>query len=181
MSQPKKIVVIGPESTGKSTLSAALAKALNTVWVPEYARSYLDGLDRPYTEPDLLHIAQGQLASEDDSLAKAHNFLICDTDLYVIKVWSEHSYHRCHNWILKQIAVRPYDGHILTDIDMPWQPDPYREHPHLRHYFYHQYRDIVANSGIPWINVAGDKQTRVSAALSFIENLLTTHRSPLTK
>ena len=171
MSVIKKIVVIGPESTGKSTLSADLAKALQTVWVPEYARQYLDGLGRDYEEEDMLPIARGHVALEEKKLQEADSFLICDTDLYVMKVWSEHSYNRCRNWILEQIATRQYDAYILTGIDMPWQAGPYREHSHLRHYFYHQYKDIVMHSGVPWIAVEGNEKERLNAALSFIHNL----------
>lgn len=170
----KRIVVIGPESTGKSTLSAALAEALHTRWVPEYARAYLEGLARPYVENDLLHIAQGQLAHEDAAVMQSNRFLICDTDLYVVKVWSEASFGRCDRSILEQIAVRPYDHYLLTYIDTPWQHDPLREHPHPeeRYYFYQQYRDIVMNSGIPWTDIRGDENTRLATALRSLEQLL---------
>ena len=127
----KKIVVIGPESTGKSTLSEALATALHTVWVPEYAREYLEHLNRPYSETDLQAIARGQLLKEGEVAPLVNKVLICDTDLYVIKVWSEHKYGRCHASILEEIARRKYDLYLLTGIDMPWSPDPLREHAGL--------------------------------------------------
>src|SRR6186997_101950 len=101
MPQPRKIVVIGPECAGKSTLSAALAGALNTVWNPEYARTYLDAIARPYTEDDLLLIARGQVTGEDTRFSAAKNYLICDTDLYVLKVWAEAKYGRCNRKILE--------------------------------------------------------------------------------
>jgi NadR type nicotinamide-nucleotide adenylyltransferase len=168
----KKIVVIGPESTGKSTLSENLAKALATVWVPEHARTYIDLLNRPYDENDLLEIAKGQLDSEDDLLKQAGKYLICDTDLNVIKVWSEHKYGRCDSWILEQIAARKYDAYLLTDIDFEWADDPQREHsdPSMRQYFYDQYKDIVISSGLPWINIKGTHQERMDTALSFLAN-----------
>lgn len=166
----KKIVVIGPESTGKSTLSAALAKALNTVWVPEYARQYLEELGRPYEEADLLEIAKGQLAQEDKLAQQAHKYLICDTDLYVLKVWSEAKYGYCHKEILQSIAERKYDMYLLTYIDVLWQDDPLREHPaaHEREYFYKQYRDIVQQSGVPWADIRGNEQERLKTALDAI-------------
>src|SRR5690606_31123528 len=86
----KKVVILGPESTGKSTLSQQLATHYHTEWVPEYARQYLEELGRPYEQHDLLTIAAGQLGLEDEMAQKAQGLLICDTDLYVIKVWSEH-------------------------------------------------------------------------------------------
>ncbi len=166
----KKIVVIGPESTGKSTLSYDLANALQTVWVPEYARTYLENMNRPYTENDLLQIAEGQLQAEDQLLDKADKFLVCDTDLYVLKVWSENSYGRCHPWILEQIAARQYDMYLLTDIDIAWEDDPLREHPQpeMRAYFYNIYKEIVVNSGLPFAFISGTPQQRVQQALNAI-------------
>jgi NadR type nicotinamide-nucleotide adenylyltransferase len=173
MPHPQKIVVIGPESTGKSTLSFSLAHALDTVWVKEYARAYLERLNGPYTSEDLLQIAKGQLESEDTLLPSARKFLICDTDLYVLKVWSEARFGRCHRSILEAIAERPYDLYLLTYIDIPWSPDPQREHPGARDraYFYHQYRDIVQQSGVPWADIRGTESERLRAALSAIESL----------
>lgn len=166
----KKIVVIGPESTGKSTLSCQIAAALNTVSVPEYARSYLNNLDGPYTEEDLLTIAQEQLAEEDMLAEKADKLLVCDTDLYVIKVWSEHKYRRCHRAILEQIAQRSYDLYLLTGVDMPWEDDPLREYPDpgMRDYFFHVYKDIVVHSNVPWALIEGTQPERLQQALTAI-------------
>ena len=162
--------MIGPESTGKSTLSAALAAALRTVWVREYAVEYLEGLGRAYEEADLLAIAKGQLATEDALIAQANKYLICDTDLNVLKVWSEHKYRRCDKWILEQIAARRYDLYLLTAPDIPWAYHPQREHPdaEMRKYFYNVYKDIVAESGVPWIAVSGSEEERLAAALRLI-------------
>lgn len=172
MDSIKKIVVIGSESTGKSTLSADLANALDTVWVDEYAREYLLQLGRDYEEHDLLTIAKGQLALEDEKLKQANEYLICDTDLNVIKVWSEASYGRCDEWVLQQIKERKYDAYILTDIDMPWVDDPLREHPHPheREYFFNLYKAIVEQSGVPFVIVKGNAKERLQKALSFIIN-----------
>jgi NadR type nicotinamide-nucleotide adenylyltransferase len=170
----KKVVVIGPESTGKSTLSAQLAHELNTLWVPEYAREYLEHLGRDYNEEDLLQIAKGQIQNEDSLAAKANNLLICDTDLHVVKVWSESKYGRCHKWILEEIARRKYDLYLLTYIDVQWVDDPLREHPEedQRHYFYNVYRDIVQQSGLPWADIRGNKEERLAIALEAISKHL---------
>jgi NadR type nicotinamide-nucleotide adenylyltransferase len=168
-----KVVVIGPESTGKSTLSEAIATQLHTVWVPEYARTYLQQLNRPYVATDLLQIAQGQIAEEEKMTSLAQQVLVCDTDLHVIKVWSEHKYGMCNGWILEQIAQRTYDLYLLTYIDIPWQDDPMREHPDeaMRLYFYHQYKDIVQQSGVPWVDIRGNETERLSIAMNSIEQL----------
>lgn len=174
MTEIKKIVVIGPESTGKSTLSAALANELNTVWVPEYAREYLENLDRPYNEEDLLSIAKGQLSKEDELVEQADKLLVCDTDLHVIKVWSEAAYGRCHPWVMEQIADRNYDMYLLANIDIEWEDDPLREHPapEEREYFYNIYKDIVQNSGLPWVDVRGTHEERLQIALTGIKQHL---------
>lgn len=169
----KKIVVIGPESTGKSTLSEALAKALNTVWVPEFARHYLEQLNRPYNENDLLEIAKGQKRSEEEMMVKANRFLICDTNLYVLKVWSEHKYGRCDKLVLETIASQQYDFYLVTYIDTNWEFDPLREHPQkeMRLYFYKQFEDLVINSNIPFLVVKGDENNRLQSALSVVNQL----------
>lgn len=166
-------MVIGPESTGKSTLSKALATELQTVWVPEYARTYLEALPRKYEENDLLLMAQGQIQQEEILAKQADRFLICDTDLHVLKVWSEHKYHRCHSWILEQIAQRKYDMYLLTYIDIEWSYDPQREHPDtaMRQYFYNIYRDIVQNSGLPWVDIRGGEQERLQLAKESIRSI----------
>lgn len=170
----KRIVVIGPESTGKSTLSEQLAAHFNTEWVREYARGYLENLNRPYEQHDLLQIAEGQLRQEDEAAARAGNILICDTDLQVIKVWSEAKYGDCDPRILEMIAQRQYDLYLLTYIDIAWTDDPLREHPlpSERAYFYNIYRDIVVNAGIPWADIRGDYEQRLKTAVEAVKQTL---------
>ncbi|HUQ65186.1 MAG TPA: ATP-binding protein, partial [Flavitalea sp.] len=126
----KKIVIIGPESTGKSTLCAQLAEHYKTCWCPEFAREYLKEKNGAYDYADLLNIAHGQLKLEDDMLASAQNgYYFLDTDLYVMKVWCEVAFENCYTWILKQIALRKYDFYFLCDVDLPWVKDELREYP----------------------------------------------------
>lgn len=170
----KKVVVIGPESTGKSTLSEKLAAHFNTVWTPEYAREYINQLQRPYEESDLLQIAAGQVALEQQMAGLANEVLICDTDLYVIKVWSEHKYGHCDPRILQQIARQHCDLYLLTYIDLPWEEDPQREYPdpEMRHYFYNIYREIVINSGVEWKDIRGSYEEREALAIAAVQQLL---------
>ena len=170
----KRIVIIGPESTGKSTLTSGLARYFDTVFAEEYARGYLELLSRPYNESDLLLIAERQVALEDERASKARNgLLFCDTDLQVMKVWMEDKYGRCATWVLEQIACRKYDLYLLTDIDMAWQDDPLREHPEpeMRAYFFHIYNDIVQHSGIPFVRVSGNEEDRLQTAITAIKQL----------
>ena len=168
----KKVVVIGPECTGKSDLSEYLANEFNTVWVNEYAREYLDHLSRPYGPEDLLRIAQGQLALEDAHAAAANDVLICDTDLYVIKVWSIFKYGSCDPEILKTIATRKYDLYLLTYIDIPWVADPLREHPDQREQLYDIYLNEMKHQPVPFVEIKGSREARRNLAKDSIRQLL---------
>lgn len=168
----KKIVLVGPECTGKSTMASLLAKYYNTVWVPEYARQYIDRLDRPYEEKDLPIIAKGQINLEDSMINKANKLLICDTDLTVIKIWSEHKFGACYDEIIYEYNKRHYDLHILTGIDVPWDDDPQRENPHLREFFYDAFKNELIQRGGKFIEVSGDHYTRKRDAVRAIDNLL---------
>ncbi len=168
----KKIVVIGPECTGKSELSEYLARELNTVWVEEYARHYIDILDRPYTPADLPIIAKGQLALEDEMAEKADRVLICDTNLYVIKVWSNFKYGDCDPAILHEIATRKYDLYLLTYVDIPWVNDPQREHPDQREELYSIYLREMQNQPIPFVVIKGSREERQAIALENVRALL---------
>lgn len=169
---PHKIVVIGPESTGKSTLSKGLAEYLKCPWVPEYAREYLEKLEGQYTYDDLLEIAKGQFQEEEKAISKAEKLLICDTDLHVIRVWSQHKFGKVHPWIEQQIIRRKYDLYLLTDIDIPWENDPQREHPEpeQRAYFFEIYKDIVVGSGIPFRIISGSTEERLNKSIQFIKD-----------
>lgn len=166
----KKVVVIGPESTGKSTLSEELAAYFSCPWVPEYAREYIENLDRHYTYEDLLVIAKGQLALEDQKAGEAGEILVCDTDLHVLKVWSEYKYGMVHEWILEQIKSRKCDLYLLTDIDIPWEEDPQREHPQpeMREYFFEQYHALIRATGVPYVRVSGSSHERIRQSIEAI-------------
>ena len=168
---PHKIVVIGPESTGKSTLSKSLAEYFKCPWVAEYAREYLEKLEGQYIFDDLLEIAKGQINEEEKAIKKTEKLLICDTDLHVIKVWSQHKFGKVHPWIEQQISERKYDLYLLTDIDIPWENDPQREHPEpkQREYFLEIYRNLVIDSGIPYKVISGSLEERRKKSIEFIE------------
>jgi NadR type nicotinamide-nucleotide adenylyltransferase len=168
----KKVVIIGPESTGKSTLCAALAKYYNTEWVPEYARQYLLQHGNNYTYDQLLTIAQGQLQLEEEYTNKFQRILFLDTDMYVMKTWCEYVFQNCHHYILEQAATRNYDFYLLCNIDLPWVKDELREYPdyHIRAELFAHYKDIVQNTGVPWALVSGTTPaTRTATAIQAIE------------
>lgn len=164
-------MITGPESTGKSSLAQKLAAHYQTVWVPERARTYLEEIGRPYRESDLLEIAREQLALEDRLAREANRYLFCDTGMLVLKIWSEHAYKRCHPWILEQLQKRSYYHYLLPAIDMPWEPDPQREHPELRAYFFTLYQKQLALYRKPYSLVAGLGSQRCLNAIRIIDSL----------
>ena len=173
MPRPKRILILGPESTGKSTLAEKLAQHYAEPWVPEVAREYLEKLARPYTYEDLLLIGERQLSLEDELAAKAKQFLFCDTDLRVIQVWSQHRFGKVDPWVLEEIARRTYDLILLCAPDLPWQEDPLREHPELemRQHFFEFYQQLSEASGFPWVLISGGTGERLSIAIQAVDSL----------
>lgn len=182
-----KIVIIGPESTGKSTLCEELAQYYNTPWCPEFAREYLLTYGTDYQYEDLLTIAKGQLAMEEEyTLLAAQNrkaeqnplpgstLLFIDTDMYVMKVWCEFVFGKCHQWIIDQIVERKYDLYLLCHTDIPWEKDELREYPDLetREKLFHMYRDILINQSVPWIDISGTNENRLGQAIAAVDALL---------
>jgi nicotinamide riboside kinase len=199
----KKIVVIGPESTGKSTLCQELAAHYNAVWCPEYAREYLLKHGTNYTYDDLLTIAKGQIQLEEklivnselaisngqlvmgnkqastnkishSPLTTAHSPLFIDTDMYVMKVWCEFVFGKCHRYIFDQIAKRKYDLYLLCNIDLPWVKDELREYPDLetREKLYLIYKNIMVNQSVPWADISGNYEERLEKAIIAVDGLL---------
>ncbi|MEP1094331.1 MAG: ATP-binding protein [Cyclobacteriaceae bacterium] len=165
----KKIAIIGPESTGKSEIAQQLAAHYQTEWVPEYARFYLDRLDGEYQQSDLLEIAKGQMAWEDDKAQYARDYLFCDTELSVIKIWSDHKYGNTDAWIERELQARKYDLFLLGDIDIAWTPDPQREHPKMRKHFFEVYENYLKERELPYAVVSGYEEERKKCAVEVVE------------
>jgi NadR type nicotinamide-nucleotide adenylyltransferase len=180
----KKIVIIGPESTGKSTLCALLAQYYNTLWCPEYAREYLLAHGKKYDYNDLLAIAKGQVALEDEYLTKATKqaeflkqtkpLLLVDTDMYVMKVWCEYVFKKCHQYIINKITQRKCDLYLLCNIDLPWVEDELREYPdlQLREELFIIYKGILMSQRVPWTIISGNYEERFQLAVRSISETL---------
>jgi nicotinamide riboside kinase len=169
-----KIAITGPESTGKSWLAKELAKHYGTTWVPEYARTYIENLNRPYNQQDILIIAQGQLSAEALEKDKAQNFLFCDTELTVCKIWSMVKYGNCDSQLIDLYKHASYDYYLLTDIDLPWEFDPQREHPNFRTELMKLYTDELHSQQKPFAIIRGMGELRLQNAIHAIERFLRT-------
>lgn len=164
-----KIAVVGAESTGKTKLAEALAQHYHTAWVPEYARQYLQDLNRPYTAHDVETIARGQMALEEELGRAGHSPLFCDTNLLVIKVWMDDAFGSTPAWMEEEIVRRPYHLHVLTDPNIPYEADPLREHPELRPHFTQIYMAHLERYQLPYLYVSGNLQQRMEAVTNYLE------------
>ena len=171
----KKIAIVGPESTGKSTISAQLADHYQTVWVPEFARGYCEQLTEACSWQDEINMFYGQLQLEQELLPHANKLLICDTTFITVKIWSDHVFGKTPSEVLDALPHHNYDLYLLMDIDMPWQEDPLRDFPHLREHFmgiWHQeLKDLKANYTL----ISGMGEERLQNARQAITDFLNTN------
>jgi len=172
-----KVVLFGPESTGKTTLSKHLARHYNTVWAPEYAREYLQNKwnnERKTCEnSDLIPIAIGQMKLENELAKKADKILICDTDLLETKVYSEVFYGGFVDEKLEEAAaINKYDLYLLTYIDTPWEKDDLRDRPEERLEMFNAFESALKKYKRPYITLKGDKTTRLKTAIKAIDEIL---------
>ncbi|MBS4044139.1 MAG: ATP-binding protein [Chitinophagaceae bacterium] len=184
----KKIVIIGPESTGKSTLCKQLAEHYNTLWCPEFAREYLLEHGTNYTFDDLLTIAKGQIVLEESYESKVisqklktkiqqeitnkkHPTLFLDTDMIVMKVWCEYVFGKCHDFILEEMKTRKYDLYLLCNIDLPWVRDELREYPDEkpRQELFAIYKNILEHQSTPWQLISGIGNERLQNAIKAVD------------
>lgn len=164
-----RIVITGPESTGKTTLCEELAAHYKAQWLPEYARTCIENLKRPYTEEDVLHIAEKQVELEEE-WSKKSNVLFIDTDLIITKVWLLHVYGTCPEWIDKWLKSAPRTLYLLCYPDLPWEYDPVRENPQLRDYFFEWYKREIENINAPYFIVKGVGKARKISCIEKITN-----------
>ncbi len=171
--QIKKVAIVGPESTGKSTVSLQLAKYYQVPWVPEYARYYCEALTEPCTLQDEVNMFHGQLALEESVLAMTEtDFVICDTTFLTVKIWSDAFFGHTPEIVLDALKNRPYDFYILLDIDLPWQDDPLRDFPNQREHFMEVWHKELKALGAKYTVVSGMGELRFKHAVEAIDEFL---------
>ncbi len=165
-----RIALIGPESTGKSTLAEALAKYYKTVLVKEYAREYLISINRKYILDDLIVIAKEQVKQEQQLIPKATKFIFIDSELIISKVWCEDVFKICPEWISENIVKQKYDLYLLTSPDFPWEEDSLRENPHRREFFFDWYERELKNINANYVIIKGVGDARLKNCIDVIES-----------
>ncbi|WP_196891962.1 AAA family ATPase [Aureivirga marina] len=172
-----KVVMFGPESTGKTTLSKQLAEKYKTVWVPEFARDFLqekwEKENKICEVSDLIPIAKGQIKLENELAKQANKILFCDTNLLETKVYSEEYYDGyVHDDLEKAALESDYDFYFLTYIDTPWEEDDLRDRPHMRKEMFDAFKNTLDKYNKPYILLKGNKETRLNIAVEKIDDLL---------
>lgn len=170
------VVVTGSECTGKTTLAASLARRYRTVWVPEFARVYLDAkaasTGLPLDASDVEPIARGQIAAEDHQIAEARGLLVLDTDLVSTVVYARHYYGSCPPWIEAAARARLGDLYLLCDVDVPWVADAQRDRPHLRSHMHGSFSATLASLGARVVLIRGSWADRQAAAIAAVDALV---------
>ncbi|KPC49190.1 AAA family ATPase [Amantichitinum ursilacus] len=165
----RKIAIVGPESSGKTTLAQDLAQRLACPWVAEYVREYFAArADASYDLQDIIEIARGQLAAEH--AAPASTDLVCDTNGLVCKIWAEVRFGVCPPELATLWPAANYALHVLVRPDIPWEPDPLRENPTDRDWLFGLYATALDAAGVPWISVGGSRSERVDAVLAALQH-----------
>lgn len=177
-----RVVLYGPESTGKTTLAKALAEHFDTEWVPEFSRDYLQAKwDREGAvcgREDMLPIARGQMALENELAEKANKVLFCDTNLLESVVYSRAYFNGyCDERLLKPALKNHYDLYFLTYIDLPWVKDDLRDRPDQRDVMFNLFRETLEQNNKPYKIIRGDYQQRFDSAVETIDKLLRSNAS----
>ena len=171
-----KIVLYGPECTGKTTLAKLLANHYKSEWVPEFAREYLqkkwNKFQKVCTKKDLPVIVSGQLKMENKKISKAKKYLFCDTNILVTRIWSEtHFKGYCDPEIIKLSEQLSYDYYLLTSIDFPWKKDDLRDRPNDREKMFSYFKDVLDNNNKPYSVIKGSIEERLTDSIKIINNL----------
>ena len=164
-----RIALIGPESTGKTTLAHDLAAKYTTLWVPEFSRDYMSGLRRPYTKDDVIHCTKMQMEDEDTKLPDCNRFLFSDTELIIAKVWLLDVFGEFPDWIDERILTRKFDLYLLTAPDLDFVDDPVRENAERRDFFFNWYRKELDSYHFPYDIIHGMGEERMQNAISIIQ------------
>ncbi len=166
----RKVVITGPESTGKTTLAEKLARSFGTVWVPEYAREFVRNLGKEYNYEDLLRIGRRQIEELTDHYKGADQLIFFDTGLIITRVWFLECYQTCPDFIDRAIREIPIDLYLLCRTDIEWVNDPVREHSDLdRERLFSRYQDELIRYGASYRIIEGRGESRLYNAIQALQ------------
>lgn len=174
MGSVKKIVLTGPESSGKSWLCEKLARHFEAPWVPEYARIYLEKHGPEYDFALLKDIAVQHKKFQEEYLEQAGHLLFLDTDMINYHVWQKLVFDRVHPELKEMMAEENDHLYLITYPDIPWEPDPLRENPHGRDLIFEAHKREIAIKQRPYRIIKGHGEQRLANAISAVEELLNT-------
>ena len=172
------VVITGPESCGKSTLANQLSQEFGGQWVPEYARIFVESLNRYYEYKDVEHIARHQYDEFIKLRDEKSALLFFDTYLIITKVWFTHVYKRYPIWLDEAIRNSKVDLFMLCTPELVWVSDSVRENGHLRDYLFEQYKKELEQYGFNYVVVSGEGEDRILLAKEYINQLLKSKRIP---
>lgn len=173
MIQTKRIVIVGPESVGKTTLARRLAEHFDTVFVEEYGRTYCEKWGNDCDVLDLVHIAAGQLYLEDEAARSArHGLLVCDTDALVTWSYAELYLGTAPDFIVELARSRTYDLTLLLTTDVPFDHDPIRIFADRREWHFNRLRELLESENRPYVVISGDFEARFKKAAQAIAAIL---------
>ena len=165
-----RVILTGPESTGKTELASVLAKKYNTVYIPEYARDYIEKLERPYNYADIEHIAKHQLKQMEDFSARGFKVIFVDTYLLITKIWFDWVYKRCPEWLEPELLKTKNDLYLLCKPDIPWYPDNVRENGgEIRDELFDKYENKLKHLEMHFKYVSGIGEERIKNACEQIK------------
>ena len=165
------IVITGPESTGKTALVHYLANTFNGTYVPEYARAYIERINRPYTYQDVVKIAGEQVLAYQQDELQSKKYIFYDTWLIITKIWFIEVYGCYPPWIDKKLRTLQMDLYLLCAPDIPWISDPVRENGgESRNFLFMKYQQEIENLGIPYYIIKGKGIKRFRMAEKIINN-----------
>ena len=165
-----KISITGPESSGKSELTTALAAKYETSFAPEYARAYLEKTGGTYDFSDLTKMARGQLENEEKAINEANELCFFDTDMLVLKIWAAFRFGTVPELIESAFRQKRYDHYLLCKPDLEWEADPFRESPDQseRDKLFEIYKQELEEIGASYHIITGSGKLRLLSAVEFI-------------
>lgn len=170
----KKILIIGAECTGKSTLAQALADLYSTSYTPEYMRTYLEQKPSGYvcTFHDLTPIAKGQLHHEQHAINHAHHYCFIDTSLLLLHIYAQHYFHESPAFILENLSKQTYDLILVTDeLGIDWVADGMRDLPNGRHKMRLTIINELESRQLEYHTISGDLPSRIAQVVRLLAHL----------